>query len=77
MEAQVSSETSVLSEAPRSNIPVDGILHSYRREKRRSYKDVYRFVGKKFLNRFLIIECELRITYIFWDVALSSVLKVN
>jgi hypothetical protein len=36
-EAQVSSETPVLTRATRRNDPEDGILHSHRRENLKSY----------------------------------------
>jgi hypothetical protein len=36
MEAQSSSETSILTRSTRHNIPVDGILHSHRRENLKS-----------------------------------------
>jgi hypothetical protein len=40
MEAIRPSKTSVLARATRRNIPEDGILHSYRRENLKSYKEL-------------------------------------
>jgi hypothetical protein len=55
MEAKRSSETSVLTRATMSTIQENGILHSHRRENRKSYKGIGKcrriFVGRPRLRK--------------------------